>query len=327
MIKSNVDLAVALEAAHEECLMELNKALYKESSTLYHYTDLTAGLAILEKSSLRFTDVKYCNDPGEFDDGLKILNKITNEVFNFYFEESPQFIIIMSYIRHILNLSSSFEQDDEKNISDAQAEFAKYGIDAKEFNYKKTSVFVCSLSERSDNLRQWLPYANDAKGVALGFKGIVNNQHSFTGSEKTIIMKVSYASIEDKEQYVINIFDHAYKIYKSMDLSLLPDFVSQVSRGLLFDIIACKSENYKDEQEWRLIRVENSDDILDNLNFNIRDNIIRPFIEVPFIRDTLLEIRLGPKTESNLNSHALNRAIKKFGYQNAKIDKSKISYR
>ncbi len=327
MIINSDLLSAALFKAQSECLMTLNGSLNENSPTLYHYTDLNAGVAILEKSSLRFTDIKYCNDPEEFENGLKILNKVSDEIFDSYFKKSPQFILVMSFIRHILNLSTSFKHSEEQLLLDARVKLAKYDIDSTKFPYKKTSIFVCCFSERSDDLRQWLPYANDGRGVALGVKGMANNQHDLTVDDDTWAIKVCYETEAKKEQYVAALFEGAFKIFNDIHRTLIPDFVSHMYRSMLFDIIACKSENYKDEDEWRLIRTLETDDGLGLIHFKIRDNIVRPYMEVPIKKESILEIKLGPKTETSLNTHALDSATRKFGYPNTKISKSKISYR
>lgn len=327
MIKSVEELKLALTEGQNKCLIALNGTLHHESPPLYHYTDLSAGLSILEKSSLRFTDIKYCNDPEEFENGLKIFNRMSDEILNIYLEKSPSFTHVMILIRHILNFSTSFKHIEGQSLLRAKDNLSKFGIDSTKILYKKLSIFVCCLSERGDDLRQWLPYANDGCGVALGFKEMNNNQHNFTIEDNTWAIKVCYESEAKKEKYVIDIFDRAYSVFNDMDPSLIPEFAVNIFRAMLFDIIACKSINYRDEDEWRLIRIENADSGLEEVNFRIKDNIIRPYIEVPIVKESLLEFKLGPKTEDNLNVHALNRVITKFEYTNTKIVKSKISYR
>lgn len=326
MIKDSGELLKILEEKHDECLIRLNGSLDKKSDTLYHYTDLNAALAILENATLRFTDVKYCNDPQEIEDGLKIFNKITEQVFNHYHALSPLFIYLISHIRHTLNISTSFKAQESERLIQAKDQLGKFGIDSTKFSYKKSSVFVCCLSQRSDDLRQWLPYANNGQGIALGFQGL-DNSHNITEGDTVWAIKVCYRSQEEKENYVRDIFKNIFEIFSNMDKNLIPVFVEAVHQAIFFDIIACKSENYKDEEEWRLIYVADTESILEKINFRISDNIIRPYIDVSVVKNSVIEIKLGPKTEDRLNIHALTTLLNKKGYINSNLTKSKISYR
>lgn len=326
MIKDPNELLKILEEKHDECLIKLNGSLDKKSETLYHYTDLNAALAILENATLRFTDIKYCNDPQEIEDGLRIFNKVTEELFSYYHKQSPLFTYLISHIRHTLNLSTSFTAQESERLIQAKKELEKFGVDSTKFSYKKSSVFVCCLSQRSDDLRQWLPYANNGLGVALGFQGLDNN-HNITEDDAVWAVKVCYKSEEKKEEYVRDLFKNTFEIFSNMDANLIPIFVEAVYQGIFFDIIACKSENYKDEEEWRLIYIADTNSALEKINFRISDNIIRPYIDVSVVKNSIIEIKLGPKTEDRLNIHALTTLLNKWGYTNTNFTKSKISYR
>lgn len=320
-------LGAALTASHDECLMILNDSLGTKSGTLYHYTDLSACLSILEKSTLRFTDIRYCNDPEEIEGGLKILNKVHNELLDYYLRENPQFAYTMSFLVHSLNLKTSFSLFDEKLLEKAYSDFAKIGVNPKGFTYIKSNIFISCLSEKIDDLRQWMPYADDGRGVAIGFKGI-DGQHFFTTEEAGILaIKVCYKDAAKKEEFVKNIYDRAYKVFQVMDPRLAMVFVNESYGALLGDVVACKSENYKDEEEWRLIKVLKQEEVEKELLFRIKDNIVRPYIDVVIDKDSFLEIVLGPKAEELLNSHALMNASRRYSYPSKIIEKSKIAYR
>ena len=325
MITTSDELISALEKAHNECLMILNGTLGQKSGTLYHYTDLNACLSILQNKKLRFTDVRYCNDPEEIGGGLKILNSIHAEMLPKYLNLSPSFAFLMTFIVHTLNLATSFDAHDEILLQKAHADIAQCGFEPDKFAYGKSYVFIACFSAKKDDLRQWMPYATDGKGVAIGFKGL-DEVHDLT-SENTWVLNVCYKPLEQKEQYVRNIYDKAFKVFSQMNLSLIDTFATHAFSALLMDVIACKSSNYKDEDEWRIIKVCDRKEVNMRLSFRVSDHIVRPYIEVPINPHSVLEIITGPKLEKTLNSQALSSALERFGYTKSVIGNSNISYR
>jgi hypothetical protein len=324
MINTKEELFKKLEEAHKESLAILNGPP-QESDHLYHYTNLESGLAILESTILRFSDIRYLNDPEEINEGLKILNRINEELFEKYFKLSPPFAYAMSFIVHTLNLTTSFDVNDSKLLEKAHEDFKKCGVNPTSFKFTKSSIFISCLSEYGDDLRQWIPYASNGQGMAIGFVGFKEG-HDITADDSWII-KVCYKNIEDKEIYVRNIYERAYRVMGQMNHALIADYVDLIYRALLFDIIACKSENYEDEEEWRLIRVIPEEDTKEIVKYRTQDNIIKPYIDVKLNEYSVVKINLGPKAEETLNTHSLGRLLKHRGYMKAKIFKSDISYR
>ncbi len=322
MIQNSDELDLALKTAHEECLQHLNGSLNDISPPiLYHYTNLNSCLSILEHSTLRFTDVRYCNDPEEIDGGLRILNKLHEELSQHYLKKSPFFAQIMDLLVGALGLSASFNND---LIKSAECFLERSGLDLSIASYNKCSIFVACFSEKGDDLRQWMPYANDGKGVALGFRGL-NKTHDITEDSSSII-KVCYKNSNDKETYIKNIYERGCSIFENMDSSLIPHFGSKVYGAFLHDLIACKSENYQDEAEWRLICLDTGDN-LDKLKFRVSDEIIKPSIDIKIKKESLLQIISGPKVENVINLYALKNVVKKFEYPKVEFKKSSVSYR
>lgn len=326
MIQNLEQLSPAIEDAHNECLTALNGSLNQTSGILYHYTDIAGGMGILENAFLRLTDIRYCNDPNEIEDGLRIYNRVAESIHPHYFAKSPQFVQIMNFIKHALTLGLSFSHKEQELIRAIERDLALLNLDPNEI--PKLTVFVACFSEHADNLRQWMPYANDGNGIALGFKEI-EGAHSFTSEDHIFALKVCYQSIEKKEDFVKGLYEKLFQIFIALNPQpqLIYYFIDQIFAKVLFDIIACKSDTYKDELEWRLIRVAETKAIQSRLKFSVKDHVIKPYIEVPLLKESMLELILGPKAEKVLNEGSLHSLLKKESYSSAKIKKSLISYR
>jgi hypothetical protein len=102
--------------------------------TLYHYTSLEALVSIVQSKRLRASAIQFLNDTSEAvrlkEDVVSILRKRT---------------------------SSSKDQEILKTLIDA--------LDPG----PKQSLFVASLSEKSDLLSQWRAYCPSGRGVSIGF--------------------------------------------------------------------------------------------------------------------------------------------------------------
>jgi len=87
-----------------------------------------------------------------------------------------------------------------------------------------------------------------------------------------------------------------------------------------------KSESYIIESEWRLCKNEFNEE---NIKFNVKGNLIVPFIEHYFDKNIIKEIFIGPSANSEQVERALKIFLSKFGYENLSksIKRSTISYR
>lgn len=324
MITDSKALLTALKEAQEKCLAVVNGSVVTSSEPLFHYTDLNGCLSILETGKLRLTDVRYCNDPDEISGGLRILTKVHNEIISDFKDKDPVFAAIMTVLFHHLCVSTTFKEHEQELLEQAKKDLTDLGLSNSVFSNSQQSIFVACFSERSDDLRQWMPYADDGKGIALGFRGFDGYHYFESTSTDTYLVKASYAQDEKKENYVRQFYDYVFDIFKRIDLSLRADFVEWLRLAIFHDIIACKSKDYADEAEWRLFSIKPTHSTAQK--FYISKNIIKPYTEISINKLSLLKIRLGPKAV-DLNRYTLSSIASQLGYSNASVSKSLISYR
>jgi hypothetical protein len=105
---------------------------------LYHYTDDIGLKGVIESGNLWLTDIFSLNDPTELSHGVPHAVKILKEMVA---NGPPETKI---FAKHFTNF-----------YQDGLRESAHY--------------FTCSFSDHENDLGQWLAYADNGRGYALGF--------------------------------------------------------------------------------------------------------------------------------------------------------------
>lgn len=311
---------------------EINE-LTPDSPRLYHYTSLPNSLEILKSKKLRFTNIRYLNDPTELQNGLDIAEKITDKLISSLEEEHLKIILQLFKSRLRIGFSSGKQKENELlKARHALQVLGSNGIEDLMRSFQEDwRVYIFCLSEHNDDLRQWLPYADNGKGVALGFDGMKNFQHNIHDNNvDAILLHVSYAAEKKKEEFLEAYLMQVLEYYKSYNIhnynkkeygSIFTKFMETVYGLALTDLVACKNEHYEDEKEWRLYIARKGQQ--KKQEFFCRDNIIKPCFDIDFNFSALKEIHLGPCCDEELNSAALELLTG----DNIEINKSNIKYR
>lgn len=160
-----------------------------------------------------------------------------------------------------------------------------YDIYYSEFKNKKSmkyTTFLSCFSESADILTQWCMYADDAKGISLGFNTKVI-QKFVQKNENLKLIKIIYLNEDERKKIqkdiakeIINEFKNSLpinldkiiwypkKIKESQGVS--PTYAQEdIIKGLFGDLyqrcfiklfkesIKYKNESFKQEEEWRLV--------------------------------------------------------------------------
>ena len=193
------------------------------------------------------------------------------------------------------------------------------------------SIYIACLSEKADDLRQWLPYSANATGAAIQFSPMQNNLHYITNDPGVSIIKVSYASVASKEAYLEGFLDKALDTV-TFGSTLISAFLVKMTEGMLGDLIACKSDHYKDEAEWRLYTIQwlsnlKANPLLPKPEYHVKNGIIKPFLTIDVRMGAIKEVVLGPLCEKPLNTDSFQwLSYHKVGYA-PMIRYSAIQYR
>jgi hypothetical protein len=318
------------------------------------------------------------------------MNGITPIVYHYCSLESFLSIISNSTIR-LSNISKSNDKDEirycfdifEKTLKEACKEFSKNNVDNpdikryfNEIDYnslvtravKNDSLiyYVACFSEESDLLSQWRGYADDGKGVAIGFYS-----HYFVSAKdlknikyNKIIYDAAIVENDLKEFIVRKLLKAKKRIHDEHFLSPYEDAINDVISAMVYNAVFYKSPAFKEENEWRLVfypfgNIRNlsidhkSKDMAANqlfydrmyepieykkdynglergkLQFKCTDDKIVSFIDICFnsIKELLLaEIVIGPK--ANIDDKDLRLFLISNGYDldRVNIRKSRASY-
>ena len=328
---SNKNIHQTIRAIHDKLVCDVLDNVVADSPPLYHYTSLQSALSILESGKLRFTNMLYLNDPTELIEGLDIVEAVTNRLIARY--EQAHIQLMLQWLQSKLRIVFSAESMREKEVEKARLAFKRllgeedvesWLSDAK----TRLGIYIFCLSERKDDLRQWLPYADKGHGIALGLHGMHNFIHDIC--EPAQLFRVSYAERAVKESFLEQFLTKVIEYYAAgvSDVEAgvgvysdkLTDFLGVLVELLFVDLVACKNSDYRDEDEWRLFHMQS--DQSGPLKFQCTGNIIKPYIEQDFMRPSLKEIRLGPCC-AELNSEALKLLL---GCE-LQVEKSRVEYR
>lgn len=294
----------------------LEKLLISNTKTIYHYTTTPAlfnGILTEKDICLWATNVQYLNDPSEFF-GFKII----------------QFLLEKDYSKEFLQ------------------EFYKITTD----NY-----FVTSFSKHSDYLPMWSMYGANGTGISLGFDRAKIEKSSDSGIANCYyiknenILKTVFGG--EKKDEIGNFF---YPQTSNPSKKEVLSYFTRKILNLFTFIYLAKNQSYKYEKELRLItnlRVFHIEDcntteaitnivtqltknpldlkILEEekqkIKYRTKNNLIIPYIEHHFPKETLKEIIIGPTNQMDLSEQSIRTYLDHLGYEHVKIKRSEVPYR
>ncbi|NIJ46653.1 hypothetical protein FHR24_003148 [Wenyingzhuangia heitensis] len=290
------------------------------SEIIYHYTDLNGLVSILENQQLYCTNIKFLNDKKEYNHGIELLLKIIESI-----EIKKENKEIFDFIK--TNINRIYEND----------------------------KYVTCFSKNGDLLSQWRAYANQGKGVALGFKSI--------NIDESIAQYVSPLNITYNEEYqtgiisefITLIISYFNEVKNSIDFHqhnynhLVGHTIIEILEGTL---LSFKHSTFSEEKEFRLeYRMDETMNLKseNEIFFKTSNSLITPFIKLKskYLENSeliktnpnyekhseldekfpLKEIIIGPSLDFETNKIGIEILLKKIGYENIKIIKSKIPYR
>lgn len=323
MTEDWTDAEQALKTFREEAELLINQDFQEaESGTphqpmIYHYTDVKGALGILQTGHLWFTERAHLNDPVEIRYGLNIAHEL--------FEKAAS------------NRGAVLPKDVALHL---QGEFylglAIYGF------------WIASFSLDGDDLSQWRSYADEGRGVCLGFSTDRIDMTEFAkpvpGDPSCLRFPVSYSNAslrKHMQTYVDRGLDLLERLelvsresYKPHGRALLyeRDSLRAMNNGIYLNSFLFKHAAYDHEREYRLL-VSGLRETLsrcDHHRLRERKGEIVGYLDLPIPSwkqpGVLAHIRLGPAASDELNDQ-IRIALMTLGIPTPKIDKSDIPFR
>lgn len=276
--------------------------------TLYHYTDMSGLLGILNSQVIWNTNVYHLNDPSEWQHGLKMAREA---------------------------IDKEFAKDDPLTRS-----LCSFAIEATDFIPKTFySCFVSSFSEVGDDLGQWRAYADDGRGVAIG---LASKLFEIGGpipehpAEKTLVAKVAYdpgacrATLTESLAVARDVIFRGETLPRSK--AEAAEFRKQIAFQFVLSVFVfattCKHDAYVKEAEVRQILLAETSEIANHVQLRVRGPNLVPYVPSPLkVRDedAIKRIVVGPGADA-LAEDAVKSLLRKHGLPPEIVEPSSIPY-
>ncbi len=281
----------------------------------YYYCSLSTFLNIIKNQQI------YLSDPLKMNDKLEIkwyLDRLKNEELNSNkFEPS-----ILDRLRNRSQLNFTFEQLVE--ILDSRGQH---------------STYISCFSKKPDILSQWRAYADDGKGVSIGF-----NLKKLAGADNLLVNEVIYTNKfndDVNESDIECVADTIQTVIRENKIVEESEIIEVFLHELIPELLKYKNPAFKEEKEIRLIYLSDpkfekilaSHDAFQNpwgppkLEHDFRtigSNNITEFVKLNFSPEDIEEICIGPKCL--LSKNDIKKILNQFLKTDINIIESKSSY-
>ena len=275
---------------------------------LFHYTDTAGLLGIIESQQLWATHRSYLNDATEINYTYDLVEKFQqilldqNEVSSFTDENSPMW-----------------------KLRDLLFRFSYRTLRLK----PNPDIYISCFCENGDLLSQWRGYGANGSGHSIGFDG---NQLKKNFS-KYKLSKVVYSEDDQIEiiqqvfKATINSFEKLTKNMKVNEAGQLAETHAKIfEKEMLYYATFFKHPTFSEENEWRLVIMQDEKCQSEKIDFRASQRGIIPFIKISSDTDRELPISkiiIGPTEHKLFAKKAVEMATAskypKLGINNSKI--------
>lgn len=258
----------------------------EKEEIVYHYCTLEGFLSIIQNSSIWMSDISKSNDCLE---SIYIRNKIKNRI------------------------RCELEGDSENLHAWQTGDRISGELDDSMLTY------VACFSEKMDCLSQWRGYADDGKGISIGFckrmleslPKIMHHNLSFS--------KVIYDE-KQQEKYVNKVVE---EIFRNMEFKGIGLAGIEWNSNHKDEFAKYKNPSFEEEREWRLIlnsypkwkEIKVGDMSFTEPTFRVSNGRLISYVELSFANaksNFVKEIWIGPKSKVEMQD--IKHALKGYGY-------------
>lgn len=254
----------------EERNMYYSSTEHSKEEILYHYCSVDTFFNVIKNAKLWLSDIEKSNDYRECVACREMVNEKIKEYLN----------------------------NDKQALKEWKIGYEK----GTQINYNSRILGVC-FSESEDQLSQWRGYAQNGKGLAIGFyKKILETLNSIHEHD----IKFGKVIYNNTEEYVRNIVkDNIAKFeYKGVEHVAL-----ELSTNYRLKFPFVKNSSFEEEKEWRAIvwtlvghyNTPGSEKIaFSKLKYRTSNDKLIPYIEMDFekIKQKIIrKIFIGPRSE------------------------------
>lgn len=278
--------------------------LSTKDGDMFHYCDVNAFVNIIQRKKLWLSATSVLNDYQE----INFVRQAVFDALNKKLTKENKEILDRFHLLFIMNSPQSY---------------------------------ICCFSSEDDLLSQWRSYANDGRGVSIGFnrEGMpFKNRRPQLGaikSEYIGVGEVSYKKKDELDQDISHVIDLVIS-YSSVPEPEQSEKLLQAVSYLHMESYYTKNNYFSEEKEIRIIHLPlnmtNPDGIhmnggsISELNFRVSGNKITSYYEFDFskLESPITEVIFGPKCE--LNEGQVRFLLDSKGFGNVKLRRSGASY-
>lgn len=282
--------------------------------SLFHYTSPHGLLGIMQSNRIWATNVRYMNDSTE----LSYTYSLAHE--------------IISGMRS------------KENSQIVQYFFDCFGNYIKEDNLYNDffDVFAFCFCEKGDQLSQWREYSERGTGFSIGFDApMITNEHIKRYSNYGLV-KVIYDRPTQRtylEYVIVSCMSELISLAKLAMTDQIPELVFEFCRALDAGISTYaaqyKDEAFHEENEWRIVYIRPSIDIISEIKFKHSNRIIIPYVELDLTasevsfgcRLPITSIFQGPQSHPEIGKYSLSLLLKQLKFDDVVIYKSSVPLR
>jgi len=278
----------------------------------YYYCSLSTFFNIVKNRQIYLSDPLKMNDALELKWCLKKLNEERNSEHKSIFENMK------------IHAEIDFPYDEFIEILNSKGQ---------------SSIYISCFSKGEDILSQWRAYAEDGKGVSIGF-----NLDMLGVGDNLLIKEVIYANEEVYDRMkkdVEYVSDTISTVISEHKITSQEEQLKIFLHELIPELAKYKNPAFKEEKEVRLIYCDDMkfENVLDSRgaflekwepkilehDFRTIGNNITEFVKLDFDPDVIEHICIGPKCSLSIND--VKRMVKILLGSDIEVSKSKSSYR
>lgn len=298
-----------------------NDAIFEVDEMVCHYFPKSALLGIVKDKKFYFSDTDFLNDSSE----MKHIYSIIETAISGFNTSS----IAVELFKEILRIKPLIV--DDISFSERKDDDENDGFIYNRRNY----VFCCSLD--NDCLSNWKYYGkgNGYDAYNISFKAssyLMHIKSILKFKEKKCLSGIVIYDNKSKIELIINVIKKIDEFIEKSNLD--SDMMRALETRLFYYIMDIslffKDDAYKDEKEYRfVISLDNSKIKNNALEYDFRfvNDILVPYLKIPFDKDLIELIGIGPCMNSDLSSKSLFALLQYYDFKNTFVGESSIPLR
>jgi hypothetical protein len=266
---------------------------------LFHYTDFDGVAGILATRSLWLSKISTLND--------------TSEIH----------LAVEQFKARAAQAAERLAPDEALFLREAAAHLD---------DARRTYICVASFGEQDDQLEHWRSYANDGRGIALGFHASALRE---AGSVHDVrLLRCVY----DREMHarivddLLQLLLQAVRAVRPRDAETRRTLVEDFRSVFLMTAPVIKDSHFAGESEWRLVSMPRSPDdprltaILSGNQASVK--FVMPFCgDEPAPSMLLSSVTIGPTLDPDNVADAVDVLARRYGFDVPDVRYSQIPYR